>query len=124
MKQIIGNMNENSAPSIASWKPKRAYVHSGFSRPNHYIQGRLIHNLYCVSESTNDTFSVGKNCYNTGKVLIGSLYQKPLNKQISADQEWLQGVLLQPSTTPKDLSQTVLWWLYGVAIAVVAFVAN
>jgi len=124
MKQIIGKMNEISVSGCETGKRKRAYVYSGFSRPTHYIQGRLIHNLYCVSESSNHTFSVGKNCYNTGKVLIGSLYQKPLNKQISADQEWLQGVLLQPSTPPKELSQTVLWWLYGVAIAVVAFVAN
>jgi len=58
--------------------------------------------------------------YNTGKVLIGSAYQPQLNNIYSADQQWLQDVLLnQPKPAPKQLSDTVLWWLYGAAIVTI-----
>ena len=54
-------------------------------------------------------------------MLIGSAYQPSLKKLHSTDQEWLQGMLLnhqEPAVKP--LSDTVLWWLYGAAIVVLA----
>lgn len=58
--------------------------------------------------------------YNTGKVLIGSAYQPQLNNIYSADQQWLQDVLLkQPQQPTKQLSETVLWWAYAAAIVVI-----
>lgn len=124
-------MNQINLISDCQKIEKRAYVYSGYSKPDHNIADQIRHDVYRVNSAKNHRFGVVPNDQrsassvplNTGKVSIGLAYV-PKRNLVAADQEWLQGVLLKHAEPAiKPLSDTVLWWLYGAAIVVIALTA-
>ena len=111
---------------------KRAYVYSGFSRPNHNILcSRLAtsHDVYTVYPERNTTSGVVPKYvqdhrtlpYNTGKVLIGSCYTPPPYREESQHMLLLQRGLLEKHTERRRIAahDLVLYVLVAIGFVVI-----
>lgn len=94
---------ENKELETVAENAERAYVYCGFSQPDHNRLGSVAHHKIPP--------------YNTGKVLIGCLYQPQPKYNLSLDSERLQRALLD-NKQARDARTEALFmrWLYGIAL--------
>jgi hypothetical protein len=96
-------MNQNKQMADVAGKAERAYVYSGFSRPDHNILG-------LPKQLANPP-------YDTGKVKIGLTYQPRQDNGLSADAQRLQLALLDTKDRQQERTERLfLRCLYVIGL--------